>query len=172
MCHRQTVGCGSPGAYRVHSAFAGGPTSAHSAVYGSANSGIGHVRTAPSVSAVARSLPSGLNATPDTLPPEPAPARRGAPTACPVAGFHSRTEPSLEAVASSLPSGLNATPFTPPLVAAGRGAPTAWPVAGFHSRTVPSPSALASSLPSGLNATPFTLPKGSAGRGAPTAWPV
>ena len=60
----------------------------------------------PSVSAVARSVPSGLKATPDTLPPEPAPAGRGVPTGCPVEGFHSRTVPSAPALASSVPSGL------------------------------------------------------------------
>ncbi len=71
-CHPQTRGCVSPGAYCVHSALVGGPTSAHSAAYGSAKSGICHVRTVPSVSALARSLPSGLNATPFT----PTTARR------------------------------------------------------------------------------------------------
>ena len=38
MCHRQTLGCGSPGAYCVHSAFVGDPTSAQSAAYGLAGS--------------------------------------------------------------------------------------------------------------------------------------
>src|SRR5215472_9678873 len=180
MRHRQTLGCGSPGAYRAHSAFAGGPASAHSAAYGSAKSGIGQVRTVPSASALARSLPSGLNATPVTLPPEPVPAGslpsglnataftlppgsagRGEPTGCLVAGFHSRTVPSPSAVASSLPFGLKATLLCPGKT------PDFCRVTGFHSRTVPSPAAVASSVPSGLNATAFTPPPGSAGRGAP-----
>src|SRR5690348_18142989 len=118
MGHRQTLGWVSPGAYRVHSALAGGPASAQIAAYGSAKSGIGHVRTVPSASALARSLPSGLNATPDTRRPELVPAGRGAPTGCRVAMFHSRTNPSLYAAARSLPSGLNATPVTPPPVTA------------------------------------------------------
>ena len=50
-----------------------------------------HSRTLPSASAVARTLPSGLNATAYTPPPDPVSTGRGAPTACPVAGFHSRT---------------------------------------------------------------------------------
>ena len=50
-----------------------------------------HSRTMPSAPAVASSLPSGLNATPNTLPPEPVSAGRGAPTGCPVTGFHNRT---------------------------------------------------------------------------------
>src|SRR5262249_13112438 len=127
LCHRHTLGWASPGAYRVHSAFAGGPASAHSAAYGSVNSGIGHVRTVPSASAVARSLPSGLNATPVTLPPEPVPAGREAPAACQVAVFHSRTSPSLYAAAMSLPSGLNATAFTLPPASAPLREPTASP---------------------------------------------
>jgi hypothetical protein len=69
-------------------------------------------RSVPPVSAVASSLPSGLNATLGTgwwvLE-----ACRGEPTALPVAGFHNRTVPPQSAVASSLPSGLNATPITP-----------------------------------------------------------
>ena len=50
-----------------------------------------HNRTMPSASPVASSLPSGLNATPNTLPPELISAARGAPTGCPVTGFHNRT---------------------------------------------------------------------------------
>ena len=113
---------------------------------------------------LASSLPSGLNATPNTPPWGPV-AWRGAPTGWPVAGFHSRTVPSAPALASSLPSGLNATPCTPSRAAAGRGGARrrGWPVAGFHSRTVPSPPALASSLPSGLNATPYTPFRAGAG---------
>ena len=121
-----------------------------------------HNRTVPSASALASSLPSGLNATPFT----PRPGRRCRPGGCatgwPVAGSHNRTVPSASALASSLPSGLNATPRTPPS-GAGAGldrALTGWPVAGSHNRTVPSASALASSLPSGLNATPYTPPLG------------
>ena len=68
-----------------------------------------HNRTVPSLSALASSLPSGLNATPTTtLEPRPV-AWTGVRTAWPVAGFHNRTVPSSSALASSLPSGLNAT---------------------------------------------------------------
>ena len=69
-----------------------------------------HSRTVPSVSALASSLPSGLNATPFTQRTGAGDGTEGAPTGWPVAGFHSRTVPSLSALASSLPSGLNATP--------------------------------------------------------------
>ena len=69
-----------------------------------------HNRTMPSPSALASSLPSGLNATPFTRPEVSA---RMVRTAWPVAGSHNRTMPSLSALASSLPSGLNATPPTP-----------------------------------------------------------
>ena len=69
-----------------------------------------HSRTVPSASALASSVPSGLNATPGTPNRGLLVAWRGAPTGWPVAGFHSRTMPSPPALASSLPSGLNATP--------------------------------------------------------------
>ena len=70
-----------------------------------------HSRTVPSPSALASSLPSGLNATPQhaTLGAD---GLDGLPTGWPVAGSHSRTVPSASALASSLPSGLNATPDT------------------------------------------------------------
>ena len=67
-----------------------------------------HSRTVPSPSALASSLPSGLNATPST-PTGPVVAGWRVPTAWPVAGSHNRTVPSASALASSLPSGLNAT---------------------------------------------------------------
>ena len=70
-----------------------------------------HSRTVPSASALASSLPSGLNATART-PFGLLVAWRGAPTGWPVARFHSRTVPSPSALASSLPSGLNATART------------------------------------------------------------
>ena len=66
-------------------------------------------RTVPSPSALASSVPSGLNATPST-PYRALVAWRGWPTGRPVAVFHSRTVPSPSALASSVPSGLNATP--------------------------------------------------------------
>ena len=50
-----------------------------------------HSRTYPPASAVARSLPSGLNAIPYAPPSRPVSTGSGAPTACPVTGFHSRT---------------------------------------------------------------------------------
>ena len=118
--HKQTLGKGSPGAYWSHFFCVGGPTSVQSAAYGLVNSVTSHSRTVPllgSLSALARSLPSGLNATPATpyaLPPGWGSAGTGAPTGCRVAGFHSRTVPSLSPVASSLPSGLNASPCTLP----------------------------------------------------------
>ena len=130
-----------------------------------------HSRTVPSPPPLASSLPSGLNATPDT--PFWALACRGAPAGRPVAGFHSRTVPSPPPLASSLPSGLNATPDTVDTgLAAWRVLPAGRPVAGFHSRTVPSPPPLASSLPSGLNATPDTPFWALACRGAPAGRPV
>ena len=70
-----------------------------------------HNRTVPSASALASSLPSGLNATPSTPPPLGL-AARIVRSAWPVAGSHNRTVPLAPALASSLPSGLNATPFT------------------------------------------------------------
>ena len=118
-----------------------------------------HSRTVPSPSALASSVPLGLNATPDT-PFRVLVALSGAPMERPVAGCHSRTVPSPSALASSVPSGLNATPNTPRGLEPVCSAPTGRPVAGSHSRTVPSPPALASSLPSGLNATPNTPPAG------------
>ena len=97
-----------------------------------------HSRTAPPPSALASSVPSGLNATAET-PLKGMVAAIGAPTGWPVAGFHSRTVPSPPPLASSLPLGLNATAYTPCMALACMGAPTGWPVAGFHSRTVPPP---------------------------------
>ena len=89
-----------------------------------------HSRTVPSASALARSSPSGLNATPFTPPPDAVSAGRGAPIACLVAGFHSRTVPSASALARSSPSGLNATPFTPPPDAGIDGQRSAYLLAG------------------------------------------
>ena len=71
-----------------------------------------HSRTVPSASALASSLPPGLNATPYT--PKMAPVWWDGPTGRPVAGFHSRTVPSPLLMASSLPLGLNATAPWPP----------------------------------------------------------
>ena len=104
--------------------------------------------------AVARSLPSGLNATPAALDTV---ATTLSMTGRPAAGSQNRTVPSASAVARSLPSGLNATAATPLLLPVWMGPSAGWPVARFHSRTVPSAvSAVASSLPSGLNATAAT----------------
>src|SRR6516225_6878704 len=69
-----------------------------------------HSRTVLSPPALARSSPSGLNATPNT--PHRALACRVL-TRRPVAGFHSRTVPSAPPQASSLPLGLNASARTP-----------------------------------------------------------
>ena len=69
-----------------------------------------HNRTVPSPSALASSLPSGLNATRSRR--VGAGVGEGAPMGWPVAGSHNRTLPSAPALANSLPSGLNATPFT------------------------------------------------------------
>ncbi len=71
-----------------------------------------HNCTVPLEPALASNLPSGLNATPDTLLSALV-ARRGVPTGWPVAGFHSRTVPSGLALASSLLLGLNANPSMP-----------------------------------------------------------
>ena len=113
-----------------------------------------HSRTVPSPPALASSLPSGLNATPDT-PPGRWPVEGRADG---LAG--GRVPQPHRAVAAGagqqLAVGAERHPVTPHRALAWRGAPTGRPVAGFHSRTVPSPPALASSLPSGLNATPYT----------------
>src|SRR5438552_2915773 len=107
-------------------------------------------------SAVASSLPPGLNATTSAAPRGAVAAGSGAPAGRWVSGFHSRTVPSPSTVASSLPSGLNATSIMPTWEpATRRGAPTGRRVTGSHNRTVPEP-AVASSLPSGLNAQPDT----------------
>src|SRR5215831_4216514 len=70
-----------------------------------------HSRAVPSPSALASSLPPGLNATPGT--PLRAPVRMRVPTRWPVAVLHSRTVPLESLLASSLPLGLNATADTP-----------------------------------------------------------
>ena len=80
-----------------------------------------HNRTLPSASALASSLPSGLNATPFTPTASPVVSARMVRTGWPVAGSHNRTLPSASALASSLPSGLNATPITPHILAGGVG---------------------------------------------------
>ena len=68
-----------------------------------------HSRTLPSVSALASSLPSGLNAAPGTPYRKLLVAWMGATAERPVAGCHSHTVPSPQPAASSVPSGLNAT---------------------------------------------------------------
>src|SRR5215472_11674966 len=86
-----------------------------------------HNRTGPSLSALASSLPLGLNATASTPPfGPPASAVMGALTGRWVARLHSCTVPSPSALASSLLLGLNATQDTPSEVTmpARRGAPT------------------------------------------------
>src|SRR4051812_19492780 len=72
----------------------------------------GHSRTIASVPPPEASIvPSGLNATPFTVPTRPVSA---SPTGFPVVAPHSRTVPSVPpAEARRLPSGLNATPHTP-----------------------------------------------------------
>ena len=67
-----------------------------------------HIRTVPSVSALASSVPSGLNATSGTPYRKLLVAWRVA-VRWPVAGFHSHTVPSPQPLASSVPLGLNAT---------------------------------------------------------------
>ena len=53
----------------------------------------------PFASALASSVPSGLNATPVAPPCGPVPASSGGPTGWPAAGSHSRTVPSASALA-------------------------------------------------------------------------
>src|SRR6266699_354565 len=72
-----------------------------------------HSRAVPAASAVARVLPSGLNATEYTAI---APTVSDAPPTCSlVATFHSRAVPSAPPVARVVPSGLNATEYTAPV---------------------------------------------------------
>src|SRR5262249_44811162 len=72
-----------------------------------------HSRTMLSPSALASSVPPGLNATAST-PYWALVACRGPPAGWPVTGSHSRTVPSAPPMAS-VPPGLNATADTPPL---------------------------------------------------------
>ena len=119
-----------------------------------------HNRTVPSPPALASSLPSGLNATPYTLPLRAGGGRQG--RADGLAG--GRIPQPHRAVAAGGGQQLAVRAERHPEHAASRrcrrcrGVPTGRPVAGSHNRTVPSPPALASSLPSGLNATPLTPP--------------
>src|SRR5207244_9005674 len=110
--------------------------------------------TVLSPSALASSLPLGLNATQIT-PYWALVAWRVLPTGRPVAVFHSRTVPSPSPVASSLPLGLNATPNTPPTgpEPVWRVATRRW-VAVFYSRSAVSPPpVVGKSVAAGLNAT-------------------
>ena len=65
-----------------------------------------HSRTVPSTLALARVLPSGLNATEVTEPVWPV---RELPACRPAATGHNRTGPFMLPLARVLPSGLNAT---------------------------------------------------------------
>ena len=78
-----------------------------------------------SLSAVARTAPSGLNATAFT--PLPRLAGMGEPISRPVATDHRRAVPSPSAVASTVPAGLKASPFAPPGMVMGE--PIGWSVA-------------------------------------------
>src|ERR1700759_819260 len=59
----QTLGCGSPGAYRLQVGPDGGPTSAQSVAYGSVKAAILHGFREPSRSELASNSPLGLKAT-------------------------------------------------------------------------------------------------------------
>src|SRR5262249_61645328 len=85
-----------------------------------------HSRMVASLLALARSCPSGLNATARTQLVWPV---RGWPMGWPVVGSHSRTVVSELALASSCPFGLNAIAHTR-LVWPVRGWPGGWPVVG------------------------------------------
>ena len=92
-------------------------------------------------------MPSGLNATPVTLPVCPL----SVSSSWPVAASQSLTVWSPLAEARRLPSGLNATPVTLPVCPLS--VSSSWPVAASQSLTVWSSLAEASRLPSGLNDT-------------------
>src|SRR5690349_4468407 len=113
----QTLGCGSPGAYRIQVGPDGGPTSAQSVAYGSVKAAVLHGFREPSRSELASTSPLGLKATSPT-PYARRPSGCGSglgkiafPTGFSVTGSHNPTSPPPPpALASSLPSGLKATP--------------------------------------------------------------
>src|SRR5207249_1365697 len=106
-----------------------------------------HNRTVPSPLALARVLPSGLNATEQT---RPVPAAGGAPVGRPAAACHTRAASAPRAAAAVSPRGRRA-PSAAPLEPA-RGWPIGRRVVTSHScKAVLVP--LARVLPSGLNAT-------------------
>ncbi|GAA3421959.1 hypothetical protein GCM10018952_70400 [Streptosporangium vulgare] len=115
------------------------------------------IRTVPSNPALARRVPSGLNAPKDTVPVCPV---SGVPICLPVATSQIRTVPSNPALARRVPSGLNAPKDTVPVCPVS-GMPICLPVATSQIRTVLSFLSFTSSgapavarwAPSGLNAT-------------------
>src|SRR5689334_23254002 len=156
----QTLGCGSPGAYRLQVRPDGGPTSAQSVAYGSVKAAILHGFREPSRSELASTSPLGLKATSITasapLPRYGARGGRVVPTCLPVSGSHNPTSPPrAPALAGSLPAGLKAALCACP-EAAKRSPPAGRPVSGFHNRADPSRPTMASRLPSGLNVTSRT----------------